>query len=215
MEIDPLKYIDIPPFYYFPHASYPFNHLRQLSSHPDQNGRENLFCASRGDVMAKAVVQTLFPVAVQQDEASLESRYTDELVIALVGPVGSGATKTADLLKEILERTYGYTATYLKVSQLISESAPVVGERYTANLEGHQRVERLQAIGSKLRAQVPEAFLAEKCVEKIAIDRHAQGGYEKHGENLVPLPRRHVHIIDSLKHPAEVQLLRDVYGETF
>ncbi|MGA1858832.1 anti-phage dCTP deaminase [Azospirillum sp. 11R-A] len=171
--------------------------------------------------MAEAVAPTLFQVVeqkvVEQDEdfATLDKRYTDELVIAFVGPVGSGVTTTAALLKEIFERVFSYTTTYIRVSELIQESAPVVGERYTVGLAGEQRIERLQTIGTKLREQISEAFLAEKCVEKIAIDRRERGGYEQHGDTLVPVPRRHVHIIDSLKNPAEVKLLREVYGETF
>ncbi|WP_137107742.1 hypothetical protein [Azospirillum argentinense] len=160
-------------------------------------------------------MRTLFHSTEQQEDvANLDQRYTDELVIAFVGPAGSGVTTTALILKEIFERTYNYSTTYIRVSELIKESAPVVGERYAAHLDGEKRIERLQAIGTKLREQVSEAFLAEKCVERIAIDRRERGGYEQHGDSLVPIPRRHVHIIDSLKNPAEVKLLRDVYGET-
>jgi deoxycytidylate deaminase len=151
----------------------------------------------------------------KEEVATFKSRYTDEMVIGLVGPVGSGVSKTAELLRQLLERTYGYKVSYMKVSDLIAESAELVGEIFTPEASGHERIAKLQRIGSKLREKLSESFLAEKCVERIALERHDKGGYANVGGNLVPVPRRHVYILDSLKNPAEVQLLRDVYGETF
>jgi deoxycytidylate deaminase len=145
---------------------------------------------------------------LKEELATLESRYTNEMVIGLVGPLGSGVSRTAELLEQLLERTYGYMVSYIKVSDLIAESAVMVGETFTLKALGHERIEMLQRIGSKLRENVSESFLAEKCVEKIARERHGEG-------DLDPVARRHVYILDSLKNPAEVQLLRDVYGETF
>ncbi|MBF0563365.1 MAG: deoxycytidylate deaminase [Alphaproteobacteria bacterium] len=49
-------------------------------------------------------------------------------------------------------------------------------------------------------------------MERIALDR-TNGGYKQVQGNLLPMPSRMVHIIDSIKHPAEHELLIDVYGD--
>lgn len=148
------------------------------------------------------------------EELSLEGRRTDELVIGFVGPVGSGVSLTAKMVMESLTEDYGYEVSSIKVSDIIRESAGVVGEECPNDLPGDERISQLQKIGSKLRDQMNDEYLAEKCVEKIGLAR-VDSGYAKSGETLISEPRRYVHIIDSLKHPAEVELLQDVYGETF
>ena len=48
-----------------------------------------------------------------------EKPRTDELVIALVGPIGSGvSTQAENPRRELLEREYGYTHHYIRVSTL-------------------------------------------------------------------------------------------------
>lgn len=146
----------------------------------------------------------------------IEDRRTPELIIGVVGPIGSGATKTATLLQQLLSEEYGYEAVFHRVRELIGESASLVGERYDASLEGEKRVNSLQDIGNKLRQKFSPDYLARKCVEKIALGRLNNAGYFKEPNgNLVPLPLRRAHIIDSLKHPDELQLLRLVYGDVF
>lgn len=159
-------------------------------------------------------VSNLFEVA-QADEVTLElsERQTDELVIALVGPVGSGVSTSASILADKLANKFGYKVTRISVStDILAKNAHVVGEVYDEAWSGSERVAALQRIGTSLRLKISNDYLAEKCVERIAIDR-AKSGY--HPDNKLPIPRRSVHIIDSLKHPGEYELLRDVYGDSF
>lgn len=146
----------------------------------------------------------------------IEDRRTPELIIGVVGPIGSGATKTATLLQQLLAEEYGYEVVFHRVRELIGESASLVGEAYESSLEGERRVNSLQDIGNKLRQKFSSDYLARKCVEGIARDRLNNAGYYKEANgNLIPLPLRRAHIIDSLKHPKELQLLRLVYGDVF
>lgn len=171
--------------------------------------------------MVVSTVHPLFSVGDSskdsvQDIADLQNRGTDELVIALVGPVGSGVTKTAGIIGDMLVKDFGYSANFIKVSDIIKENCNLINLNLPANMSGHQRISKLQDAGSKIRKSFSDSFLAEKCVEAIAIDRINSSGYDKpQSGSLVALPRRRVHIIDSLKNPAEVQVLRDVYGEPF
>lgn len=78
-----------------------------------------------------------------------------------------------------------------------------------------ERVKKLQDAGTKLRKKFGNTYLAEKCVSIIAVNRLESNGYIDVSGNKIPTPRRHAYIIDSLKHPDEVQLLQDVYGGIF
>ena len=142
----------------------------------------------------------------------IEDRRTPELIIAVVGPIGSGATHTAELLQQMLTEDYDYEVILHRVRELIGESAPLVGEQYSLSLAGENRVNALQNIGNKLRQRFSPDYLARKCIERIALNRLKNNGYTG---DMVPLPLRRAHIIDSLKHPDELQLLRLVYGDVF
>jgi deoxycytidylate deaminase len=145
-------------------------------------------------------------------EISLEDRRTAELVIALVGAAGSGVSTCAGQLKERLLGTYKYDHVEVhKVSDIIRESAHLVGKTVPAEAAGAQRISLLQEAGDLLRKKFSNAYLAQKAVERIAQARE-QGGYAPSGP---PLPLRNAHIIDSLKNPDEVACLREVYGDVF
>jgi dephospho-CoA kinase len=162
----------------------------------------------------------------QTPSISVSERRTDELVIALVGAIGSGVTTTAKLLAELMERDYGYSAHYVKVSDIIRQVGHEIGEPIPApESSPDERTSRLQVLGNVLRDKYTNRYLADKCIEKIAIDRISPPigiamGYQKvkretGEENHIPVNRRRVHIIDSIKHTAEVDALREVYAETF
>jgi len=146
----------------------------------------------------------------------LQDRRTPELVIALVGPVGSGVSYTAALTASILKDEFDYRAVSYKVSSIIKDACGLIGETFDTTLEGNARIERLQTLGNKLRAKFGADYLSGKVIERIAAERVDNDGYEAGGDTVrPPKPRRVVHIIDSLKNPAEVRHLRDVYGDTF
>ncbi|KAF2990153.1 tRNA-specific adenosine deaminase [Methylocystis sp. MJC1] len=134
-----------------------------------------------------------------------EERRTDELVIALVGPVGSGVSTTALALAEILMGEFGYSVETIKVSEIINEKASLVGRRPVAEADD-ERIYKLQQAGSALRARFGEDVLANFCVERIHASRDEDGADKV---------RRYCTIIDSLKNPGEVDRLRTVYGDLF
>lgn len=145
----------------------------------------------------------------------LNDRLTEELVIALVGPVGSGCSTTYDLLRNILADQYSYSVHYYKLSEYITNGAKLVDVDIPATLQGAERVDRLQTVGDKLRKSCGPAYLAAKAVEKIAERRDLEGFGKTADGQSVPKRIRQVHIIDSLKHPEELKLLRATYGEIF
>lgn len=111
---------------------------------------------------------------------------------------------------ETLLELKSYTVHRVKISEIISEKSSdviPVAQRGGGKL-GQTKLDRavaLQDAGDNLRENVGEFVLASFAVEKIKIARgSAAVGSVKNA-----------YIIDSLKHPAEVDLLRKVYGPSF
>lgn len=145
----------------------------------------------------------------------LKDRLTEELVIALVGPVGSGCSTTYEILLSELESQYLYSVHYYKLSDYISESAKLIEADMGQNLSAAERVDRMQTVGDELRKICGSSYLAAKAVEKIAEHRDTEGFGKATDGSAVPKKLRQVHIIDSIKHPEELKLLRATYGEIF
>lgn len=146
-----------------------------------------------------------------------KSRESKELVLAFSGPVGSGTDLVTDKSIELLN-DYGYIVEKIKLSDYIKKLnnvKPVVSEDLTA-LSKKDRYEILQTAGNKLREQYTNDILAELAITHIA--HHRLSAHISKSEDATPQniePERVAYIIDQLKHPEEVLLLRAVYGNLF
>lgn len=145
----------------------------------------------------------------------LKDRLTAELVIALVGPVGSGCTTTYETLRKICETDYSYSVHYYKLSQFILESAGLVDVTIGGNITAADRVAQLQNAGDALRHSFGGDYLAAKAIARIAQRRDSDGFGKAADGRPIPKRLRQIHIIDSIKHPDEIRLLRATYGEIF
>lgn len=144
---------------------------------------------------------------------SIDSRLSNELVIAFVGPVGSGCTTTYEVLAEELANSYSYDTVYVRFSDLIKEHAADVGMTIPETVSVTDRIDRYQNIGNALRAKFGDAYLADRAIERIAIERDQRGGYQEVNGTRIVLPERRAYFLDSLKNPAELRRLRQVYGD--
>lgn len=152
----------------------------------------------------------------QPPSLKVEDRLSLELVIALVGPVASGVTTAGQIISDILHSSFDYTVQQVKVSPLIKEHAVEVGEDIPSSLQGEKRIEKYQLVGNKLRAEKSPHYLADCVIDKIAKSRVDQGGFYQSsvgGTAPVPLQKRFAYVIDSLKNPAELARLRQIYGD--
>ena len=138
---------------------------------------------------------------------SVEDRYTPELIIGMVGPIGSGVSTAAALVASTLKNEFGYTGTVVRVSDILNDNAGAVGELAVPRGDPHW-TEVLQRIGTKLREQKGEAYVADLAVGHISLARVNSGEGDK--KTL-----RRFTIIDSIKNPAEVARLSHVYGQAF
>lgn len=142
---------------------------------------------------------------------TISERLSEELVIALVGPVASGVSTAAEYLRSILSDHYGYkVAPIIKPSDIIRAEAYRVGKSPLARVPSSGYIQRMQDIGNELRKKFGGDYLAEKAIEKIVAFRTANGGYQ--GD--VQVPGRRAYIVDSIKNVEELNLLRHVYRET-
>lgn len=141
----------------------------------------------------------------------IKERLSHELVIALVGPVGSGVSTAAGILHSALDQEFGYdVAPIMKPSDVIRAQSGLVGITAPANAKTATYITQMQDAGNRLRERFGNNYLIEKLIEKIRGFRTANQGYD--GEN--EMPGRRAYIIDSLKSMEELELLRDVYRDT-
>jgi len=141
----------------------------------------------------------------------ISERRTDELIIGLVGPLGSGLRDAVVELTSLLKDEFGYDAAeHIKLSDIIKESAILVGDGPGDRLSEYDRITHLQNVGNLLREKFGGEYLARKAIRHIAADREKNGFC-----NHVPIRRRKAFIIDSFKNPAEASLFREIYRDMF
>ncbi len=143
----------------------------------------------------------------------IQNRRTKELVLAFCGPLGSGVSNVARTFIECLEEN-DYTTHYVKVSKFIEEIAPKNGYKINSFKNNGIRIEELQNGGNHLRKKFGSDILAQLTVKDIAFERN-QESIKSKKEGIIRESKRIAYIIESLKHPEEVQLLRSVYGNMF
>lgn len=151
-----------------------------------------------------------------------DSRKSDELIIGLAGPIGCGIGSVVDGLKERLSER-GYThVVHIKLSKFL-EAAQQEGFASTwATPNGCSprllRYRSLQEAGKDLRVKTRNpAILAEYAAQEIALDRNRRNRESNEGRQSVGpiIPGRVAYLIDQVKRPEEVQLLRAIYRNLF
>jgi deoxycytidylate deaminase len=143
-----------------------------------------------------------------------------ELIFAVVGPVGSGTTEVAVKLAQLAATSLDTPhVIHMKASEVIARSVDPEALKGLGRLE---RAKLLQNSGDNLRKEdepaVGTLLVAEIKAQRAVFDAKDQTPAASdvsvlHPKNKADLYR--VYIIDSLKHPAEVELLRAVYREAF
>jgi deoxycytidylate deaminase len=161
----------------------------------------------------------------------LELHYTDEVVFALCGPIGSPIKDVALRLSKLLQSDYGYTDCHIiKLGDYI----PSLGMRLDGTkikIEKNNPFEELVQkikIGNQLRKKFGGSYLAEFAVDKIRNLRNKINpkevgevmpiaGLEVIGqklEKIVERPNKKIaYIIDSIKNQEELNLLKLVYRD--
>ncbi|WP_229257686.1 anti-phage dCTP deaminase [Duganella margarita] len=140
----------------------------------------------------------------------ISSTHTEELVIALCGPIGSPLHSVGDAIRTMLLDSFGYTdCTYLRLSDFIVEHASAIDTAIPLQ-HNFARINALIEAGNKLREKYGNGVLAELAIHRIRLDREQ---HKTVSQSARYAPRRVVHIIDSIKNEEELELLRLVYRD--
>lgn len=129
-----------------------------------------------------------------------------ELVFALVGAAGTRLDDLAKALKTHLG-SFGYECVDIRLSDLLVNFTGL--QPQNAMLEA-DRITHLQAMGNAFRNCLNDgAALARAGIAEIRQRRAAISGHPD------TAAAGHAYVLRQLKHPAEVDLLRGVYGASF
>lgn len=147
----------------------------------------------------------------------IEGRRTPELILGFCGPLGSGVSTVVHVVEDMLG-TLGYDEIrIIKLSKFIETYKNKVAISVEENKSpAANRIATLQSAGNALRDKFNNDILAQLAIKEIAARRHTADN-EDSGEKpgLKATKRRTAALIDGLKHPSEVLLLKSVYGEMF
>jgi deoxycytidylate deaminase len=132
------------------------------------------------------------------DEVSrtVQKAESHELVFAIAGHAGAGATQIAKKLGAEL-KLKKFEPQPIRMSDLIASATGL-----PAGLAAHERTATLQASGTALRKKHGPSIVAGLAIKAISEARQSIKGTP-------------AFIIDSLKHPEELELLRSVYKSSF
>ena len=149
----------------------------------------------------------------------------NEFFLAIVGPAGAGAGTAAKRIEAFFVDDYQYEAVIIKASSLIRAAAQHLGLEVPEERDARkslQGITTMQGRGDDLRqgkfaggiedhSAVARYILRQITAERARMQKATIGA---DGE-VEPDGRKCVYIIDSLRHPAEVNLLRRVYQGAF
>jgi deoxycytidylate deaminase len=137
------------------------------------------------------------------------------LVFAISGRIGSGVSFVTNGLIEEL-KAFGYTPIKIKITKEflsgenefpcteLNKCKSRMGD--TDLSRAAERILKLQCLGNQIREESGSNILAAKSIKYIYEHLHKNEAFE--GENA-----RFAYIIDSLKHPDEIDLLRTVFQD--
>lgn len=146
----------------------------------------------------------------------------NEIVFAVVGHVGSGTSEIANALKALLESGSleggPYETTLLKARDEIEAWATDnARELPTTDRQDLATTAAFQNLGDDMRLTTGDnAAVARALVKRVRKVRADKLGVPVvDGQAVVPDGVKRAYILDSIRHPAEVHLLRHVYQDAF
>ena len=136
-------------------------------------------------------------------------RVGPELIVGLVGAAGTDLKRVGELFDREFARV-DYKTDLVRLSDLLLDCDKYQHLREVQSGPQDQRIRSLMDAGDDLRrTSVRGDAVALLAIGKIRQIRQDKGGGE--GQSLP----RHAFLLHSLKHPAELQTLREVYGDAF
>ncbi len=132
------------------------------------------------------------------------SNSDSELVIGIVSTVGTNSSEIKTCIIDSLNK-FSYKSNMIKVSEHILSKFVTNLPDFSGN--EYERISFFMDKGNEIREKTQDAAILMKGVAAFIFDN-----YRKDNEGPQP---RNAYIIDSIKHPDEVEFLRNTYGEGF
>ena len=152
---------------------------------------------------------------IKSSRERVRETHTNEIVFALCGYLGSNIKNVSDLLKHIMENDYGYVCKIIKLSEFITLNKGINPFDAKGTPE-YIRIKNLIENGNQIRNLYGNEILAELAIQTIGIDRlldakKIQG--EDGKEHLQFKSQKKCFIIESIKNPSELEVLKEVYRD--
>lgn len=134
-----------------------------------------------------------------------------ELFFGLIAAAGTDSKKVQNNLEEKL-RSIGYTPITIRLSEIIPEVWKIVDPDALPIDMSHEdkRIESLMLGGDKIR----EKLLREDAISLLAVSKIRAFRVNRGADEDQPL-WNHAFIFNSLKHPKEINTLREIYRDSF
>lgn len=171
---------------------------------------------------AKAASTTEATKQAQRPDAKAEllAAAAHEFVFAVVGHIGSGTSNVASAFEELLgKQKQPFHTSVLKARDVIEAWAKASGKEHPATTapQSIETATSWQNLGDAMRGDTKDhAAVARALIGKIRETRAlAVNQPLQDGEPVEPDGKPRAYILDSLRHPAEVNLLRHLYQDAF
>lgn len=140
---------------------------------------------------------------------------SSEIFFAVVGPVGAGGTRVMTALARAVQAA-GFKPIPIKASARIRDWAAKNGQAFpTQDQKSLTAVRRMQDLGDEMREN-DRAAVACEIIKGVASARaEAMEVAFTPGDPVQPDGQKRAFLIDSIRHPAEINLLRRTYGDAF
>lgn len=177
------------------------------------------------DTMAAEATSDLVSVRPKGWSTSQEvvrASNSKELFFAVVGHVGSGTSEVAEELKKILKSPVagpGYDVEILKARTELEEWDGASGRGRLKEADRSKKfayTELLQKVGNDMREGGDHAAVAAALIRRIRLTRALKTRHDPTaGGPVQPDGQPRAYILDSIRHPAEVELLTRIYQDAF
>lgn len=133
-----------------------------------------------------------------------------DLFFGLVSPIGCSRDQVLTDLRVRLTQ-YGYGMERVRLADLLDDAPGRSGAPLPRRGERHYHKQRMNAGDDLRRRTGDDSAVAALAVARVAHMRENRAGGGDEGADVEPM----VYVFDSLKHPREARLLRNVYGPGF
>lgn len=145
----------------------------------------------------------------------VNSLVSSELIFGVIGPVGSGTSEIAKVLQAQLEES-GFSEVYLIKARTLIEAFAKRNGLQIAKSRGIQQTIDLQDAGDQMRKQVGHPAVAQSFAVAVRAKRADALGLDPAVHDpIAPDDTKRAYILDSIRHPSEILLLRKIYQNSF